>query len=305
MTWPEGKRFAFTIFDDPDGQSLEHSRLVYSYLTDLGLRTTKAVWPMGPVREPNSGGETCGNPDYVEHVLQLQELGFEVGYHNATVHPTIRAETLHALDLFRNYFGHDPWTMANHYNTEAIYWGDARVTGIRRSLYNLVQLGRRSGQYFGHIEGHPSFWGDACRARIRFCRNFAYSSIHTLDECPWMPYHDPQRPYVPAWFSACDGNEGRTFCASISEANQEHLEERGGACILYTHFGLGFVERGQLSPRFKSLMDRLRRKNGWFVSVNTLLEYLREQHGVMVISDAQRASLELRWLREKIFRGTS
>jgi hypothetical protein len=53
--------FAFTVFDDPDGQSLETTRLVCSFLADLGFRTTIGVWPLDIRREPNSGGspESC------------------------------------------------------------------------------------------------------------------------------------------------------------------------------------------------------------------------------------------------------
>ena len=47
VQWPEGKAFAFTVFDDPDAQSYEDGRVVYSFLDDLGFRTTRGVWP-GP-----------------------------------------------------------------------------------------------------------------------------------------------------------------------------------------------------------------------------------------------------------------
>src|SRR5215471_10547763 len=67
VCWPEGRRFAFTIFDDPDAQSLEASRLVYGFLSDLGFRTTISVWPLAAGREANSEGETCANPAYVDH----------------------------------------------------------------------------------------------------------------------------------------------------------------------------------------------------------------------------------------------
>ena len=30
LRWPDGKRFAFSIFDDPDSQTLETSKAVYS-----------------------------------------------------------------------------------------------------------------------------------------------------------------------------------------------------------------------------------------------------------------------------------
>ena len=59
--WPRGSRFAFTVFDDPDAQSFATTRLVYSFLADLGFRTTIGVWPLDIRRKPNSDGGTCGN----------------------------------------------------------------------------------------------------------------------------------------------------------------------------------------------------------------------------------------------------
>jgi len=46
IKWPGGKDFAFTIFDDPDHDTVENVAAIYSFLDDLGLRTTKAVWPI-------------------------------------------------------------------------------------------------------------------------------------------------------------------------------------------------------------------------------------------------------------------
>lgn len=305
IQWPEGKSFAFTIFDDPDSQRLEDGKKIYSLLTDWGFRTTKAVWPLGPVREPNSPGDTCADPLYLAECHDLARRGFEIGYHNATLHSSTRAETIQGLDAFRKYFGHDPVSMANHYNEEAIYWGPARLSGSRRAIYNLATLGRTRNRHFGQVEGHPCFWGDVCRERIRYCRNFVFSGINTLDDCPWMPYHDPERPFVNGWFAASEGSNVERFVRTVSEANQDRLEAEGGACIMYTHFGHGYVENGQMDSRFQELMSRLSRKNGWFVPVGTLLDFLRKKNGDREISRAARARLERRWLWEKLFRGTS
>jgi hypothetical protein len=298
---PEGRGFAFTVFDDPDGQSLATSRLVYSFLKDLGLRTTIAVWPLAPRREANSAGETCGNPEYLEHVQRLADAGFEIAWHNAAPHDCTREETLEGLERFREYFGRYPVSMANHYNAEALYWGDARLSGIRRKLH---ALGKR-GRYYGHVEGHPGFWGDVCRERIRYCRNFVFTDLNTLRACPWMPYHDPERPFVQRWFAASEGAEGPAFLKLIAERNQDRLEEEGGAAIAYTHFGRGFVENGRLHPEFRRLMERLAKKNGWFVPASEILDYLAWQKGVFEMDAAARRRLEWRWLPGKILRGTS
>jgi len=305
VVWPGGKRFAFTIFDDPDSQDEGVSRLVYALLDDLGLRTTKAVWPLGPRRRPNSPGETCASPSFRRHCQELQARGFEIAFHNATLHSSLREETIEGLELFRDYFGRDPLTMANHYNEEAIYWGPARLSGIYRHVYQLVTLGRARARHFGHVAGHPTFWGDICLARIRYCRNFVFAELDTLTACPWMPYYDPARPFVRAWFAASDGHDRRAFLAIVTERNLDRLEASGGAAIIYTHFGHGFVEGGRLDADFLATMRRLARRPGWFVPVGTLLGYLEERYGLTRLDPARRSRLERRWLLEKLFRGTT
>lgn len=306
VPWPDGKRFAFTVFDDPDGQTLEIGKRVYGLLADLGFRTTRGVWPGRPVRTPNSKGAACDDVEYRRHTQQLQASGFEVGYHNHTKHSSTREEVIEGLDAFREYFGHYPAAMANHYNADAMYWGPARLTPPTRAFYIAATVGRTNGRHFGHVPGHPSFWGDICRERVRYCRNFVFSNINTLDACPWMPYHDSSKPLVNAWYASTEGSNAPRFLDALSEANQDRLEAEGGACIMYTHFGHGFVaDDGALSPRFTSLMQRLSAKGGWFVPVSTLLDYLRAQRGVTELQLQQRRHLETRWLWEKLFRGTS
>lgn len=303
--WPNGSRFAFTIFDDPDSQALEVSRIVYSNLEDLGFLTTKAIWLLEPETR-NSPGETCESSEFLTWALDLQSRGFEIGYHNGAPGALQRHNIIRSLDLFRDYFGHDPGSMSNHYNDDAIYWGAARLSGPARALYNAVTLGRKN-RFFGHVEGHPCFWGDACRERVSYCRNFAFREINTLRACPQMPYTDPDRPYVRRWFASAEGANCPSFLQQIAEPRQDELEEQGGACIMYTHFGHGFVDKGHLNGEFKRLMKRLADKKGWFVPVNVLLDYLasRQSPGDHVLRPADRSRLQWHWLSEKLVHGTS
>jgi hypothetical protein len=300
--WPEGRDFAFTVFDDPDAQTLPASRDVYTLLEDLGLRTTKAVWVMEP-QARNSGGETCASADYLAFCRELQAKGFEIAYHNGAPGTLERHDTIRSLDLFRSYFGHDPVTMANHYNEEAIYWGDARLSGSARAVYRTVT--RAPSRFHGHVEGHPCFWGDVCRERIRYCRNFVYRTLNTLRACPVMPYADPERPYVQAWYASAEGANRASFVARLAEREQDRLEAEHGAGILYTHFGHGFVDGGRIDPEFRRLMTRLSARNGWFVPVATLLDYLASCRGVHVLTPAERRRLEWSWLSAKLVHGTS
>src|SRR5206468_6533634 len=196
---------------------------------DLGFRTTVAVWPMGPRKPVNSGGETCANPDYRQFLIELQSIGFEIAFHNATPHSVTRNEMIEALDLFEQYFGHAPHSRANHYNEDAVYWGSARLTGRRRTVYNIITRWKNEGRFFGHVKGHRSFWGDVCKQRIRYCRNFVFSDINTLKVTPYMPYYDPERPYVNQWFSGSEGHQAPSFIRALAEDHQDQLENEGGA----------------------------------------------------------------------------
>jgi hypothetical protein len=305
MNWPGGKAFAFTVFDDPDGQTLEIGREVYSCLHDLGFRTTKGVWPLAANLPPGWGG-SCEEPQYRDWCCTLQEQGFEIGYHNARQTTSVREDTRRALDRFAEIFGHDPVTMSNHYNCdENVYWGDYRVSSSRRLLYNVLTRGRNHQRSFGHIAGHPLFWGDLCHDRIEYVRNFVFSEINTLAACPIMPYHDADRPLVKQWYASSEGADVSRFTSMLSEKNQDRLVAEGGACIMYTHFGHGYVTDGRLSARFRSLMTRLSALNGWFVPVRTLLDYIVAQRGPQVISNSQRTVLERRWLWNKVRHRTS
>jgi hypothetical protein len=236
----------------------------------------------------------------------LQANGFEIAFHNATFHTSTREETLRGLQKFYDYFGHWPRCMTNHANCqENIYWGQDRLTGLNKLLYNILTRGKRINFYRGHIENDPLFWGDYCKKYITYVRNFAFDEINTLKQCPFMPYHDPQRPYVNFWFASTEGAKVQSFNSALSEKNQDRLEAEGGACIMYTHFANSFCIDGRLDKRFESLIKRLAKKNGWFVPVSTLLDRIREKNGDHVITAGERRALEIKWLWHKIHCGTT
>jgi hypothetical protein len=307
ITWPEGKRFAFTLFDDTDFATTENVAPVYSFLADCGFRTTKSAWVVAgdpAAREWGRAGETCDDPDYLRWLLDLQSRGFEIGWHNATWNGLPRPQILAALDRFADLFHGNPATGTNHSYDEAIYWGEARVSSWRRWLYALLTRFRSRGRYRGHIEGDRFFWGDLCRERIKYYRNFVFHDVNTLKTCPFMPYHDPQRPYVNYWFASSNGQRLPQFNRCLREENQDRLEAEGGACIVYTHLACGFAENGKPQPRFRELAERLSKKNGWFVPVRTLLDHLLAVQGHHDLTPSERRRLECKWLWEKLFSGT-
>jgi hypothetical protein len=302
ITWPEGKRFAFSVFDDTDSMTIQNGPPVYEFLADLGFRTTKSVWPIqGGAGRPEIDGTTCEEPPYTEWVQKLQEQGFEIGLHGVTNTTASREEWAAGLERFRTLFGGYPAAHANHAGCQdSIYWGDRRVSGLQRHAYNLL-TGFKNRDFQGHRPDRPGFWGDLCENHVKYVRNFVYADINTLKECPYMPYHDPDRPFVRSWFASSEGPSVESFNRTLSEANQEQLEVEGGACIMYTHFANGFFENGRLDSRFAGLMRRLSSRPGWFVPVSALLDYLEaaREHG-RVITASERRGLERRWLAHKI-----
>jgi len=300
IEWPDGRKFAFTIFDDTDYATLENVKPVYDFLAGRGFRTTKSVWPIRGTDTPICGGATCEDEAYLKWLLDLQRDGFEIGYHMATYHTSPRKDTIQALDRFAELFGAPPKTMANHSACrENIYWGPDRLTGLTRAAYNIMTRYRHNGKFRGHIEGDPLYWGDLGRDRITYTRNFVFPDINTLAACPMMPYHDPKRPLVNFWYASSEGPDLQSFNTTLTEANQDRLLDEGGACIMYTHLACGFYEHG-LNRRFESLMKRLSGLPGWFVPVGTLLDFLRERNGGHTLTDRERTRLERAWLRHKL-----
>jgi hypothetical protein len=307
VQWPDGKRFAFTVVDDTDLATLENVSEIYALLGDLGFRTTKTCWPLrGDTTTGKNAGQTCQDEDYRGWLQGLQVKGFEIGWHGASWQSSSREETLLGLETFASLFGHYPHIAANHTGAaDGMYWAEKRLTGVHALLYKLFTRMRNQGCYQGDVPGSRYFWGDLCRARIKYFRNFAFQEINTLKACPRMPYHDPLRPLVNAWFAASNGVDLRRFNDRLAERHQDQLEEEGGACIMYTHFAFGFQQPGGIDARFRRLMERLAKKDGWFVPTSTLLDFLLSVHGSYDITPRQRARLERRWCMEKLLLGTT
>ena len=100
ITWPDGRLFAFSVFDDTDLSTVKNVGPVYSFLRDSAILTTKSVWPFRGSQKPGIGGDTCDNPKYLEWVKRLQKEGFEIGFHNATFHTSTREQILAGLEKF-------------------------------------------------------------------------------------------------------------------------------------------------------------------------------------------------------------
>ena len=309
ITWPHGKKFAFSIFDDADGDILTNTKPVYDFLHSLGIHTTKSVWMLDGQTDTKLGGLSCENADYLAWVLQLQAQGFEIGFHNARCESSLREQTRLAIEQFKVHFGHYPRAMSNHYeNRENIYWGTARLTGFAKWIYRLANA-RRADQLRseGHDTASPYFWGDLCQEKVTYVRSFVFREINSLKVCPYFPYHDPLLPYVNHWYPSAEAGNRDSYVAMLGERNQDQLVAEGGACILYTHFAKKFFVKGKLDPEFCRLMERLAKLGGWFVPVSELLDFRQQQRGGErhVITPGERRVLQRHWLTSKLLHGSS
>ena len=298
--FPENKRFAFTVLDDTDLSTIENIGSVYRLLTELGMRTTKTVWPLASVREGRYGGCSLQDPEYLKFILSLKESGFEIALHNVRNHDSTREIIEQGLEEFRRCIGHNPRVHSNHCNNrENIYWGAARFHMLG-PLYRAGSTLLGGHSFEGHDPSTRFFWGDLCKEQIDYVRNFAFREINLDRVNPTMPYHDPSRPFVKYWFSSCEGGNAASFCETICEANQDRIEAEGGVCIMYTHFACGFEEGGSVDFRTEQLLRRLADLNGWFVPVSTLLDFLCHERQATTVPATELVSMERRWALDKM-----
>jgi hypothetical protein len=298
--FPDNRRFAFSIFDDTDLSTVENVSPVYRLLEELGMRTTKSVWPLASTVDGLFSGSSIQEPEYLQFVLSLKRAGFEIALHNVRNSASTREEVEQGLAEFHRLLGHFPRVHANHAaNRENLYWGAARFSTLA-PVYRVIKSFYERWPFEGHVEGSKYFWGDICRVRIDYVRNLVFREINLERVNPSMPYYDPQRPFVKAWFSSSDGGDANAFCDLMQPENQDRLEEEGGVCIVYTHFACGFVRKGNVHPEVRALLRRLSKKRGWAVPVSTLLDYLHLRRGTLEISPDEIARMERSWLSERI-----
>lgn len=299
--FPDNKKFAFSILDDTDLSTVENVGPVYRLLQELGMYTTKTVWSLASSPGARISGASLQDPQYCDFVQKLKAQGFEIGLHNVRNTDATRPEIELGLEEFRRLIGQYPRVHANHCtNRDNVYWGAGRFSTTASYLYRMAARVTRSRSFEGHVESSQHFWGDLCKKRIDYVRNLVFREINTQRINPSMPYHDPAKPLVNAWFSSADGGDRNTFCKLLSESNQDQLEAEGGVCIVYTHFACGFCNNGRVDPRVEELLRQLAHKDGWFVPVSRLLDFLRDERGTVSIPAAEIAAMERRWFRERL-----
>lgn len=301
LTFPGGKRFAFTIIDDTDVATVENLKPVYDLLYESGMRTTKTVWPVRCAEGSKVFGssQTLEDDDYRAFILDLQRRGFEITWHGATMESSGRERTAGALERFRETFGDYPRIHVNHsHNRENIYWGSDRVDHpvLKRILQSFAGL--PENYFLGHAEGSSYWWGDLCERSIVYARNLTFGEINTTAINPSMPYRDPRRPLARRWFSASDAEGVSEFNDLLHPRNQDRLEDEGGACIVATHLGKGYVKNGNVNPETRARIASLARRDGWFPTVSQLLDWLLTRRGSDDLPPREWRQMQWRWARD-------
>jgi hypothetical protein len=304
VAFPGGARFAFTIMDDTDNATVENVQPIYRLLESLGMRVTKTVWTVRCEEgsEVFGAAQTLDDAPYRDFVIDLNQRGFEIAFHGATMESSKRRRTMRALTRFTEMFG-PPRVHANHsLNRENLYWGVDRIDDpILRAVYR-VTMGHSDDFYQGHVPDSPFWWGDLCAAQIKYVRNLSFEEINLWRVNPSMPYTDDRRPYAPWWFSASDAENADAFVDLMSMDNQARLEREGGVCIVATHLGKGFCVNGEVRADVRELLVALAKRRGWFVPVGPMLDELRLRRTQGPLPRGEWRRMQWRWARDLIVR---
>lgn len=302
--FPGNKSFAFTILDDTDDATLENTKPIYDLLTELGMRTTKTAWPMS-CSEGSSvffAAETLQDPDYLEFVKGLVRSGFELASHGATMESSLRSRTEEGLDFLEKEFDCGLSMHCNHgMNLENIYWGLDRyqVLPVRMAAGILRRFSHRTN-YLGQVKGTPYFWGDLCREKFKYVRNFTFDKLDISDVPPGYPYRLKSTPYVNYWFSTADAPNVDGFKKLVTKEAVDAMVRNEGYSIISTHLGKGFVHNGKVDDQVKEMLTYISKQSGWFVPVSSLLDHLLQDRDKSYLSVIDQYSLELEHIGNKV-----
>lgn len=307
VTFPNGKRFAFSIVDDTDLTTLARVKPVYDTLIRYGLRTTKTVWVVesNELTHDANIGDTLADPEYLAFVQDLAARGFEIALHGVRGGSSRRAEILEGLESFRRQIGYYPRMHVNHSrNRDNLYWDHFRYSVPAFRLAATVAMTSRSR---GHDPESEFFWGDVALERIQYVRQFTFDEINLLKVNPSLPYHRADAPYVNYWFQTSNGANRDAFIDLLKPANLDRLAEEGGVSLVYSHLGAGSFTHGdavdsEVEARIRDLASR----DGWFAPASDILDFLRMQPGwTGDPGRTERIGLEMRFSAGRLVGGGS
>jgi hypothetical protein len=298
--FPNGAKFAFTIFDDTDNATIENIKPVYDLLINCNIKITKSIWVYPP--RGNFKGDCLLDHDYREFIEQLLNKGFEIGSHNVGDGVFYRDEILNGYTIFKNTTGYFPSIHTNHVsNPDNLYWWDKRFEWPVSFIYRLIaKNGNKKNA--GESINSQHFWGDFSKKHIKYIRNLTFNGVNTLSSDPRMPYQiERNSKFSNFWFSSSDGHSLEEFNHLTRPENIDKLESENGVCIIYTHLASNFVDaHGNVDPTFKKNIEYISKKNGWFVPVSQILDHL-----ALVNSTTQdpgylyKLKINIRWLIDR------
>ena len=297
VSLPHGKRFAFSVLDDTDNANVANVGPIYALFRELGMRTTKTVWPLDcdpQERGIFEGSQTLQDPEYADFVRELVANGFEIASHNATMVSSERSRTVEGLEVLRSTFGSVPKIHCNHsQNRENLYWGANRYTN--RTIRMLARgFGAVSGRstFEGDDPASPYYWADLCERNFRFVRNFTFSRLDTSRLPPGGPYRRQDMPGIGYWFTTSDASDAVAFKRLFTRPRIDRLVRDGGVCILSTHLAAEYVVDGKVDSEIEATLRYLASFDGWFAPVSEILEHMLSARGEDGITPMQLFRLE-------------
>ncbi|TMQ52223.1 MAG: hypothetical protein E6K73_03440 [Candidatus Eisenbacteria bacterium] len=282
---PHPYQAGFCITDDTDAATLESVKIVYDFLSAVGLRTSKTVWAFGPsepcgipaLPESIQRGITCEDRRYLYSCQTLRERGFEICLHGASAGNNRRARTIAALEFLERHFGPAGTYVCHAKNAENLYWHEK--VAPRGPAQWLLGLGSRY-RCSGEDPASPYFWGDVCLEKVQHIRLFRTRNVNTLAENPSMPYHDPEKPWVRSWFSATK----RSFKDCTTPEALEQLRGEHGLCVLYQYMHRhAYLERGTVTAGLREGAERLMAAGDiWVDTTSAVMARLRAMQGIFM-----------------------
>jgi hypothetical protein len=155
------------------------------------------------------------------------------------------------FDLLERQFGAAGTYVCYAKCAENFYWHE-KVALRGSAQWLLARVSKYSCS--GEDPKSPYFWGDLCQAKVRQIRLFRTRKVNTLAANPSIPYFDPEKPLVPAWFSATK----RSFADCTSPPALDRLKSEHGLCVLYQYLHrYANLERRHAQPAFAADAERL------------------------------------------------
>jgi len=113
---------------------------------------------------------------------------------------------------------------------------------------------------------------------IKYARNYEIDGLNTIKKIPYIPYRDKvYDEYANYWFASTFASNQWLFNYKVNRESIDQLEKEGGICILYTHLGY-YMQNGIIDKGFREMIEYIGKKDGWFVPVSTVLDFLKEEN---------------------------